>query len=137
MFRNRRAVLCGRKHRLRGLQIGDEHVEIAAVQRAEDGLHLLRAAADADDHAVLLMNNKQAWPGGILSVSMDVADGKITEIAFHGDFLSTRPMTELVAALRGTPYRAEEVGAVLDRMPLAELFGAITRDEVLATMFYF
>ena len=83
------------------------------------------------------MNNKQAWPGGILSVSMDVVDGKITEIAFHGDFLSTRPMAELVTALRGTPYRAEEVGAVLDRMPLAELFGAITRDEVLATMFYF
>lgn len=59
---------------------------------------------------------------------MNVADGRI-----RGDLLPARPM----AALRGTPYRAEEVGAVLDRMPLAELFGAITRDEVLATMSYF
>ncbi len=82
------------------------------------------------------MHGKRGWQGGILSVEMNVRGGAITEIAFYGDFLSRRPLTELVAALRGTPCRREDVARVLDGFPLDELFGAITKEQVLDTMFY-
>lgn len=36
----------------------------------------------------------------------------------------------------GTPFRREDVGAVLDRFPLRDYFGTITRDQVLDTIFY-
>ena len=39
-------------------------------------------------------------------------------------------------ALGEFPFRREDVGAVLDRVPLREYFGAITRDEILDTLFY-
>ncbi|MPN56099.1 hypothetical protein SDC9_203785 [bioreactor metagenome] len=62
--------------------------------------------------------------------------GLITDIVFYGDFLSVRPLDELTEALKGCPYRSVDVGAVLDRFPLAELFGGIQRDEVLDVLFH-
>ena len=40
-----------------------------------------------------------------------------------------------MAALKGTAYRPEAVRPVLEASPMAELFGAITADEVIATLF--
>ena len=61
--------------------------------------------------------------------------GSITEIRFYGDFLSLTDTMPLCRALEGVAYREDAVAAVLDSQPMAEMFGGITRDEVLRTIF--
>lgn len=82
------------------------------------------------------MANKRRFSGGTLEVGLRVEKGAITEAAFYGDFLSLTSLEPLTAALVGCPFREAEVSAVLDRFPLGELFGTITRAEVLETMFH-
>ena len=74
--------------------------------------------------------------GGILEPCVEVEQGMIRQIVFYGDFLAVRPLDAVTEALEGCPFRREDVGAVLDRVPLREYFGAITRDEILDTLFY-
>lgn len=82
------------------------------------------------------LTNKRRFGGGTLEVGLRVEGGCIKEAAFYGDFLSVVSLEPLVRALEGCPFRAEAVGEVLDRVSLAEMFGTITRSEVLETMFY-
>ncbi|MFV0498006.1 MAG: lipoate--protein ligase [Candidatus Fimivivens sp.] len=82
------------------------------------------------------MTNKRRYEGGCLAPQVAVQKGVITDIAFYGDFLSLRPLDELCDALKGCPFRSADVGAVLDRFPLTELFGSIRREEVLDVLFH-
>jgi lipoate-protein ligase A len=81
-------------------------------------------------------SNKCYYAGGGLEVRAAVKEGRITAVTFFGDFLAVTSLEELTAALVGCAFRREEVGRVLDRFPLERLFGAITREEVLDTMFH-
>ena len=81
------------------------------------------------------VTRKRYWDGGCLEASVSIADGRITDIRFCGDFLAVRDMDALLAALKGTAYRPEAVRPVLEASPMAELFGTITVDEVIATLF--
>lgn len=82
------------------------------------------------------LTNRRRFAGGGLEVRVQVREGRITGIVFYGDFLSLSPLDGLTAALEGCAFRREAVGEVLDRFSLGELFGTITRDEVLDTLFY-
>ena len=82
------------------------------------------------------MTNKRYWTGGGLEVRADVAQGVITDIFFYGDFLAVRGMEEVTEALRGCPFRAEDFAAVLDRFDLSKFFGAISKEEILETVFH-
>lgn len=82
------------------------------------------------------MRNKRYWDGGSLEVRAAVEGGKLSYIAFYGDFLSRCSLEELTAALHGCAFRKEDVAAVLNRYPLKDYFGEITGDEILETMFY-
>ena len=82
------------------------------------------------------LRNKRRWDGGTLEPCVEVDQGIICQIVFYGDFLAVSPMDEVTGALMGTPFRREDVGAVLDRFPLRDYFGTITRDQVLDTIFY-
>ena len=82
------------------------------------------------------MTNKRYWDGGCLEVRICVADGRIQDIVFYGDFLAVRPLDEVEAALRGCRFRREDVAWVLDRFPITAYFGGIRKEEILDTMFY-
>lgn len=82
------------------------------------------------------VTNKRKWDGGFLEPRMEVAEGRITDIVFYGDFLAVSPMEEVVTALRGCLFQREAVAAVLGRLELARYFGTITQAEILDTMFY-
>ena len=82
------------------------------------------------------MTNKRYWPGGCLEVRADVAGGVITDIIFYGDFLAVQGMEDVAEALRGCPFRVEDFAAVLDRFDLSRFFGAITKEEILETVFH-
>ncbi|KAF5051871.1 lipoate--protein ligase [Oscillibacter ruminantium] len=79
--------------------------------------------------------DKRRFEGGTLEPQIAVEKGHISNIVFYGDFLSVCPLDELTEALKGCAFRREDAAAVLDRFPLAELFGGIQRDEILDTMF--
>ena len=79
--------------------------------------------------------NKRKWPGGILEVGLQVAEGRIQDLRFYGDFLSLTSQEGAVEALRGTPYRRQTVKPILESMDCRCLFGNITEEEILETMF--
>ena len=81
------------------------------------------------------VENRRKWDGGILEARLQVEHGCITHAAFYGDFLALCSMDAVTAALVGTPYRREDVEAVLRPFPLEQYFGTITLTEVLDTMF--
>lgn len=82
------------------------------------------------------LTNRRRFEGGGLEVRIEVKEGRIADILFYGDFLSVSPLEELTAALRGCAFRREAAAEVLDAFPVQELFGGITRDEILETMFH-
>nr|WP_326172277.1 lipoate--protein ligase [uncultured Oscillibacter sp.] len=82
------------------------------------------------------MTNKRRFEGGGLEVRTAVKEGRITGIVFYGDFLAVAPLDGLTAALEGCAFRREAVAEVLDTFPIGELFGTITKDEILETIFY-
>ena len=81
------------------------------------------------------MTNQKRFAGGILEACVSVEKGMISEIAFYGDFLSLRNLSSLYEALKGMPFRREEVAAVLARFSLHEYFGSITLEEILSALF--
>ena len=81
------------------------------------------------------LRNKKYWSGGSLEVSTTVEKGVLADIAFYGDFLSLCPLDALCAGLKGIPYTEKAAGDVLDRFCVYECFGAISKEEILETMF--
>ncbi len=75
------------------------------------------------------------FDGGSLSVFLGVKKGIITGAEFRGDFLSRSPLDELCNALQGCPFRKENVDACLSEFSLQDMFGAITKEEILDTIF--
>lgn len=80
--------------------------------------------------------NKRRFTGGTLETGVRVEEGRIVQIAFYGDFLGVSPLEPLTKALEGCPFRREDAAAVLDQFSVGELFGTITQEEVLDTLFY-
>lgn len=78
---------------------------------------------------------KRRWSGGGLEVCAEVVGGVAREITFYGDFLSRQPMDEVVRALTGCPFRVEAFSERLDTLALEQYFGAITKEEILETIF--
>lgn len=81
------------------------------------------------------MVNRSYFSGGRLEVGLSVAHGQITAIRFYGDFLSVVDTAPLCRALEGVRYRQEDVAAVLAQQPVDKMFGAITAEELLQTIF--
>lgn len=82
------------------------------------------------------MANKRHWDGGSLEARLSVKEGRITEIAFHGDFLSRCALDPLMEELLGIAFRQEAVAEILERYPVSDYFGGITEDEILETIFH-
>ena len=78
---------------------------------------------------------KQRWPAGLLEIHLSVSGGRITEIEILGDFLALTDLAPLKQALTGCPYQEETIGAVLDKFPLRDCLGGITKAEFLETIF--
>lgn len=82
------------------------------------------------------LTNKARFSAGGVEVGLSAEKGCITSIAFYGDFLAILPLRPLTDALAGCPFREEDVGAVLDRFPLKEMFGGIRKEELLSLLFH-
>ena len=79
--------------------------------------------------------NRRRWNGGSLEIRIQAEHGKITNITFYGDFLSTASLVPLTEALQGCPFEKSEIAAVLRQFSLPEYFGTISENEILDTFF--
>ncbi len=82
------------------------------------------------------VQNKRRYEAGSVELQAEVAGGVIQEIAFYGDFLSVCALTPLTDALKGCPFRREDVAALLEQADLRSMFGGITKEELLDLMFH-
>ena len=82
------------------------------------------------------LTNKRRFVGGGLEMGAHVEGGRILQISFYGDFLAVSSLEPLTEALRGCAFRRADVAAVLERFPLGEMFGAISEEEILDTIFH-
>ncbi len=82
------------------------------------------------------MHNKRRFPAGGVEVFLTTKNAIIEDISFYGDYLSLCPMAELQDALKGCPFRAEDVAAVLAGFRLSDFFGPITAEELLDVIFH-
>ena len=78
---------------------------------------------------------KRRWPGGNLEAYAEVDDGVVTELRFYGDFMAASSMDEVTAALTGCQFRPEVFAEKLDAFDLPKYFGAVTKEEILQTVF--
>ena len=78
---------------------------------------------------------RRRWPAGTLDILMQVRAGGIEHLVFQGDFLAVTDCTPLEDALRGVPCRPAEVAATLDRYDIPLMFGGITAEQIVKTIF--
>lgn len=79
---------------------------------------------------------KSRFDGGTLEIKSSVADGRITDMAFFGDFMARRSADEVAKALIGCRFEREAAERVLSDLCLEDYFGGIKIDEILRVMFY-
>lgn len=74
--------------------------------------------------------NEKLFPCGIISVSLDAIDGKISDIKFSGDFFGKRDVSELENALAGVRHTFSDILSCLNSLPVDEYFSGITACDV-------
>lgn len=79
--------------------------------------------------------NRARYPGGLLEVSLLVKKGIVVQAAFTGDFMAVQDTAPAVAALIGVRLRREDIAAALSSVDIAGIFGGISLQEILATIF--
>ena len=78
--------------------------------------------------------NKMRFRGGSVEIRARVEEGMIKEAVFLGDFLGKKPLTELEKQLESIEFSKSSIDSVLKQYDLTELFGDITREELLSLM---
>ncbi|MDY3868018.1 MAG: lipoate--protein ligase [Pyramidobacter sp.] len=81
------------------------------------------------------MQCRRRFDGGTVDAHLSVKDGYISNIKFYGDYLALTSNEELIAALIGCRFCRENVEAVLDRFSIIEMFGTVSKNEILSLLF--
>ena len=50
--------------------------------------------------------------------------------------MAVAPLYPILDALKGTPFKREEVEKILSEFSVSDMFGTITMDEILDTVFH-
>ena len=80
-------------------------------------------------------SNSRRFPGGSLSVSLNVSQGVVRNAAISGDFMALVPCGELCDALCGLRFEREEISRALSGQNLEHILGGITKEELLLLIF--
>ena len=81
------------------------------------------------------MTQKKRFPAGSLDIRALIRKGRIENIRFYGDYLAVVSPQELEEALVGVPFDRSHFSQTLDRFPLRDIFGGITKDDILEMVF--
>ncbi len=72
---------------------------------------------------------------GTISSYIDIEDGKISAVKFHGDFFCNSPVEELESALCGVDYEKEAITNFINNKDLQEYFINIEKEEFFEVLF--
>lgn len=103
--------------------------EIAEINRLGDQLYRREEALWGRNPAFSIKNSER-FPGGRVTLSLNVEHGHITDAALSGDFFGTLKEGELSRALAGCPYKREEVFKRLLETGIADKLYRITAEEL-------
>lgn len=76
------------------------------------------------------VRKKKHFTGGTADIKMMVEKGRITDIAFNGDFMAVTECTPAAEALKGVQLTEEAVREALEALNVEEMFGKITVEEL-------
>ena len=80
------------------------------------------------------VQRRRHFPGGSLELRMNVHRSRIEDLVFYGDFMAAVSQESVVEALRGAALKYEELDGILSSLPLPQVFGTITKDEILSLL---
>lgn len=75
------------------------------------------------------------FDGGFIEVCLRVDNGIITECRIYGDFMSTADIDGLEGAMTGAPFAPEEIKKAVMPLPLKDMLGDITAEELVECIF--
>lgn len=84
---------------------------------------------------IWILSKQRRFPGGSLCIMADVQNGKISDIAFEGDFMALEDVSPAATALTGCFFERDSVARALSTLDLTNIFGAITAENILDLMF--
>lgn len=79
--------------------------------------------------------NYKRFPSGSIDVLLNVIEGKIGDCKIYGDFFGSKDVRELEDLLKGKKYDYEEIGKVLENVPIAKYFSNIKLEQILSILF--
>ena len=79
--------------------------------------------------------NSRRFPGGTLTVSLDVSGGVIRRAHFCGDFMALIPCAPAQEALMGVRFEREAVISALSGLDMRPMLGTITAEDVASVIF--
>ena len=74
--------------------------------------------------------NEKLFPCGIVSVSLDAKDGKITDIKFSGDFFGKHDIAEVEQALAGVRHSYNDLLAILGTIHIDNYFAGLSAEDI-------
>lgn len=80
-------------------------------------------------------HREHRFAGGIVEIDLSVQKGIVTDIVFHGDFLSRLDLMDIQTAMIGQRHDPEILLSVLQQFPLEEYFYGIPAEELLSLLF--
>ncbi|MBM7617420.1 lipoate-protein ligase A [Weissella uvarum] len=79
--------------------------------------------------------NEKRFPGGTLGISANLADGRIKDIDFTGDFLGLEEWRDIKDQFIGIPFTKEALLKVLNQAnDEQQYFGSISNDEIASLL---
>ena len=75
------------------------------------------------------VRKEHRFPGGLITILMEVESGKIKSIHFFGDFFGVRELSELEAAITGMPLD-EHLAERLTELPIGKYIHGLTAEEL-------
>lgn len=78
--------------------------------------------------------NSGRFPGGSVKVSMNIAENRIHDLHFSGDFFTTLPIDALRSLLIGLPPRKSSILAALKSIPLEQYIDGISPEDLASLL---
>lgn len=118
-----------------------DFTEYILTKRDNDEVNKLAREKYSDPHwtyrTVQPMNIKTSakFEGGFIEIYLKIENEKITACRIFGDFMSTISIEILEAALTGSIFSPDEIRKAVNALPLRNLLGDITSDELIKCIF--
>lgn len=118
-----------------------DFTEYILTKRDNDEVNKLAREKYSDPHwtyrTVQPMNIKASakFEGGFIEIYLKIENEKITACRIFGDFMSTISIEILEAALTGSIFSPDEIRKAVNALPLRNLLGDITSDELIKCIF--